>query len=111
MWVSCLLFIAFVLACVGLGGMLIYRTHHKTTIEMDLLLRQMRLTARLRVGLGLQRDRIDALEGFYANSAETWQTKRHIVKERFGYDIEAIEQLPDGDVDLGELLADIEANI
>lgn len=106
-WVDWTLIIAVVLAVLSLIDMLLYRHGHKTTIEMDLLLKQMQVTGRLRMLTGYQRERVDALENFYGGVADQWETQRAAVRARHNYDIGELPEAPEPDADMMRLFADV----
>jgi hypothetical protein len=98
------------LAVISLFSMLLYRHGHKTTIEMDLLLKQMRITSRLWTGMGIYRDYLHDLDEYYDKVNRRWESARDSLNVRYGHELGALPQKPALDPDLACLLMDIEEN-
>jgi hypothetical protein len=109
-WVDWVLIAAFSLAGLGMFNMMLYRHGHKTTVEMDLLLKQTRITSRLWTGLGIYRDHLHELDKYQDILVERWQGTRKTIHTRFGYDLGPIPTPPVFDHDVACLLVDIEEN-
>lgn len=95
-----MLIAALVLAALSLFNMLLYRHGHKTTIESDLLLKQMRITSRLWTGMGIYRDYLHELDKFHEIISERWDNTRQRIKTLYGHDMGPLPAKPvmDGDV-------------
>lgn len=109
-WVSYLLISSVVLALAAMCSMLFYRHSHKTTIEMDLLLKQMRITSRLWTGMGIYRDHLHNLDKYHKNLEDRWGNTRARIETLYGHDMGAMPLPPTLDPDLACLLVDIEEN-
>lgn len=108
-WVGFVLVAGTLFAVISLFDMLLYRNGHKTTIEADLLFKQMRLTGRLRVLVDLQKDRIQNIEEHSIKLAELWEAERHETLEKFSHDIGELPEPPLMNIDLVRLVSDVEA--
>lgn len=103
----------YLIACCVVAGvvlflMLWYRHQNKTTIETDLLLKQMRLTSRMRTVLGAQKGRLEALGNYDERVYQDWELARAEVQTKFGYDIGEMEIPPVPTVDLTGLFDDLD---
>lgn len=96
------------LAAIALMVMLVYRHRHKTNIETDLLLRQMRITSRMRAALDVQSDRIKQLESFNDEMLSNWERQRSEVRGRCDYDMGEMPMPPGPGVDISTLFRDLE---
>jgi class 3 adenylate cyclase len=109
-WSSWILIGFAVVALAVLGGMLYYRETRKTSIEMDMLLRQMRITNRLRSLAQQQSERIQALEDFHEKVVvPQWEAERERLRRR-GEDVSFMEipEQPPAEIDLARLFADVD---
>lgn len=88
--------------------MLIYRQRHKTNIETDLLLKQMRITSRLRAVLDMQKNRLDEFDAYHIRQFEEWERTRADVRARFKYEIGDMDMPPEPSVDLRGLFDDLQ---
>ena len=110
-WVGWVLIFAGVLAMACMGAMLVYRHGHKTTIEMDLLIKQMRITGKLRILSIHQKERIDLLEDFHRVLADQWKAQRAEVQSRHRYDIGELPEMPRPDVNLTNLIDNVDSDV
>lgn len=106
-WQLWYLVVMAVLAGSVLLFMLLYRQHHKTTIEADLLLKQMRITGRLRAVADMQKNRLDEFDDYHAHQLGEWETARGVVHQQFGYDIGEMDMPPESTIDLRGLFDDL----
>lgn len=103
--------VALLLVATGqLTFMLIYRARHKTNIETNLLLKQMRITSRMRGALDVQKDYIEALDDFHEALLEDWEAARRAVRTRCGMDIGEMRMPPEPETDMNRLLASVDRN-
>lgn len=109
-WVDYLLIGAFAFGVLSLFNMLMYRHGHKTTIEADLLLKQMRITSRFWTAMGIYRDYLHEWDSFYDKIRARWDLGRETIRYRYGYDLGEFPHKPVLDEDVACLLVDIEEN-
>jgi hypothetical protein len=107
-WQAYYLVVIAVLAAASLAMMLIYRHRNKTSIETDLLLKQMRITSRMRAALDAQGSWLKQLDRFHMSLLEDWETARAQVLGRCEYDIGEMRLPPTPDVDPSVLFRDLE---
>jgi hypothetical protein len=110
MWVDWALILAFVFGGLALFNMVLYRHGHKTTIEADLLLKQMRVSSRFYVALGIYRDFVFRWDQWHELVTSRWEDSRSAVKLRYGHDIGDLPDRPYLEEDVACLLVDIEEN-
>jgi hypothetical protein len=97
-----------VTAAGGLTFMLVYRARHKTNIETNLLLKQMRITSRMRGALDVQKDYLEALDGYHEALLADWEAARRDVRTRCGMDIGEMRMPPEPETDMNRLLATVD---
>lgn len=107
-WQLWWLIILVVIGASVLVFMLLYRQRHKTNIETDLLLKQMRLTSRLRAVLDMQKGRLDEFDAYHQRQFEEWERVRTDVRTRFKYEIGDMDLPPEPAVDLRGLFDDLQ---
>lgn len=107
-WQLWWLILVALIAAGALVGMLLYRQSHKTNIETDLLLKQMRITSRLRAVLDMQKNRLDSLDEYHLRLLTDWESTRTDVRSRYNFDIGEMEMPPESTVDLRGLFDDLQ---
>jgi hypothetical protein len=104
-WQVYIVLVLLVIAIGMLTFMLIYRARHKTNIETTLLLKQMRITSRMRGALDVQKNYLDVLDGYHQSLLEDWESIRLGVRASGGADIGEMRMPPEPETDLNRLLS------
>ena len=107
-WATTLLLGIAALAFLGLGGMLLYRQRHKTNVEVDMLIKQLRLNSRMRTALHVQQDWIAELRAYCEQMAEEWSVLRVDIMRREQRDIGVLPKPPAPSMDVDAMFQDIE---